>query len=332
MKIVITGGSGFLATYLVDRLLKKGGLLDRNGMKVAIEQIILMDIKGPKVPWTDSRVRFIVADSSDRTALQDILTSDTDSVFHLAGIVSGEAEQNFDLAMQVNVIGTMNLLDVCRKSLTNPRLIFSSSIAVYGGDLPDVVTDKTYERPQTTYGAHKVVCERLIADASRKGMIDGRNVRLPVISVRPGAPNKAASGWVSSVIREPLSGVDVVCPVKPESRLPCLSPQRWADCMLKIHDLDRNLLGMDCSILLPSLSIAASEMSDAVTRLASGRKLGKIIWQLDPNVQIFQDRWPKKIQSSRAESLGLKGDESIDELITLYINDLEDKSSPLHMV
>ncbi|HEX4944292.1 MAG TPA: D-erythronate dehydrogenase, partial [Usitatibacteraceae bacterium] len=211
MKIVITGGAGFLGLRLAKKLLERGTLTGRSGGPEAISQVVLVDVA--KADLDDPRVVHLVGDIADPFFIAAAIGNDAASVFHLAAVVSGQAEAEFDVGMRVNLDATRGILESCRKLPAPPRVVFASSCAVFGGALPPVVPESWNLQPQTSYGTQKVIGELLVNDFSRKGFIDGRALRLPTICVRPGKPNKAASSFASGIIREPLSGVEAICPV-----------------------------------------------------------------------------------------------------------------------
>src|SRR4051795_2100595 len=214
MKVVVTGGTGFLGAKLVRRLVQVGALADSEGRASEIQRIVACDVApaGPAMV-KDARVEVRVGDFSTPQGLAQVIDGDVDLVFHLAGVVSGGAEADFDLGMKVNLDGSRNLLEALRRTGRRPRIVFTSSVAVYGGDMPAVVHDDTHLTPQSSYGMQKAAVELLINDYSRKGFVDGRAGRLPTTVVRAGRPNAAASSFASGIIREPLDGEDCVCPV-----------------------------------------------------------------------------------------------------------------------
>jgi nucleoside-diphosphate-sugar epimerase len=218
MKIVITGGAGFLGQRLARRLLEQGSLTDAAGERRRISEIVLLDVVAAG-GFSDSRLREVTGDIADPDLMRQVVDGNTASIFHLAAVVSGQAEADFDLGMRINLDASRQLLDVCRQLGHRPRVVFTSSVAVYGGRLPAMVDDETAREPQSSYGVQKAIGELLLCDYHRRGFIDGRVLRLPTISVRPGKPNKAASSFASGIIREPLNDVETVCPVSPESRL-----------------------------------------------------------------------------------------------------------------
>src|SRR5688500_11683564 len=237
MRVVITGGSGFLGQKLGEALARRGRLSSADGKEHEIGELVLFDRAGPETPFADRRIRVVTGDITSADDIARVITPDTGSIFHLAAVVSGEAEQNFDLGLRVNLDGTRAILDVCRRLSAAPRLVFTSSMAAYGGDLPAVIDDSTPINPQTSYGNQKAACEFMVNDWSRKGFIDGRSSRRPTVVVRPGKPNKSASDFASSIIREPLMGRDYVCPVPPDTRMWMLSPRRVIEAMIHAHEL-----------------------------------------------------------------------------------------------
>ena len=235
MKVLITGGGGFLGYRLAQEILDRGTLADADGKQATVSQIVLLDMAFPE--QVDSRLKCLKGDLTDKAFLEAAFGTDTASVFHLASVVSGGAEADFDLGMRVNLDGTRSLLDTCRKQARPPRFVFTSSVAVFGGELAPVLDDSTTPNPQGSYGAQKVCCEYLVTDYSRKGFIDGRSLRLPTISVRPGKPNLAASSFASGIIREPLNGVASMCPVSRDTSIWMLSPGKVLAALIHAHDL-----------------------------------------------------------------------------------------------
>ena len=321
LNIVLTGGAGFLGQKLAHELLKRGTLTGPDGKPQPIGRLTLFDTvaaAGPDSP----RVHVVTGDISDEATVSRLIGSETHSVFHLAAIVSSGVEADFDGGYQVNLAGTRHVLEACRAITAHtPRMVFASSVAVYGGRLPATVTDDTPQRPTTSYGVQKLAGELLLNDYSRKGFVDGRALRLPTIMVRPGKPNKAASTWASSIIREPLSGVDAVCPVRPDSPMACLSPRRTIDAFIRAHDLPAAEFGTDRALLLTGIRVNAGEMAAAVERNKGNRRTGTINWQPDAAIQKIVDGWPGETRSERAAALGFSHDASIDEIVRAFIDD-----------
>lgn len=320
MKIVVTGGAGFLGKKLIRLLLERGELTGPSGEAEPISAIVALDTAAAP-DFGDPRVSVIEGSVADRAAVDRAITPDTASVFHLAAIVSAGAEADFDLGYSVNLDGTRHVLEACRRAGSPPRVVFTSSIAVYGGDLPEIIDDSVQPLPQLSYGIQKLIGESLIADYTRKGFIDGRSLRLPTVMVRTGLPNPAASTWASSIIREPLSGKDVDCPVEPRSYMACLSARRTVDSFIRMHELPSDALGLRRSVQLRGIPVTAGEMAEAVTRNAGNRKLGAIHWRTDPQTQAIVDGWPRETQSARASALGFQGDTDIDEIVRGFIAD-----------
>ena len=218
MKVLITGGAGFLGRRLATKLLQLGTLKNAELREEKIQQITLFDMV-PALGFNDPRIRVVTGDVSDAEALEGVIDEDTTSIFHLAAVVSSQAEDDFDLGLSINLDASRRLFEACRKVGHTPKVIFASSLAVYGGALPEVVQDDTALQPKTSFGVQKAITELLLSDYSRKGYIDGRALRLPTIAVRPGKPNKAATSFTSSIIREPLNNVQTVCPVTMDMKL-----------------------------------------------------------------------------------------------------------------
>ena len=321
MKVVITGGGGFLGKKLARRILQQGTLADADGRQQKVTELLLFDVGVASGPGLDDpRVKAMAGDIANRATVQSIVQG-ASTVFHFAAVVSAGAEADFDLGYRVNLDGTRNVLEGCRELGTNPRVVFTSSLAAYGGDLPPAVTDDTPLTPQTSYGSQKSIGEFLIRDYTRKGFLRGTAVRLPTICVRTGLPNKAASTWASSVVREPLTGVDVVCPVTPQTIMVVLSPRKTVDAFVKLHDLPVESFGPGRTLLLNGINVTARELEQAVGKHAGNRKVGKVTWQHDPAIQKICDGWPQGIDSARARRLGFEIDKDLDEVVRNFIAD-----------
>ncbi len=326
MKVVITGGAGFLGKKLARRILQQGTLADADGRQQKLTELLLFDVglaSGPGLD--DARVKTLAGDIANRATVQSIVQG-ASTVFHFAAVVSAGAEADFDLGYRVNLDGTRNVLEACRELGTNPRVVFTSSLAVYGGDLPPAVTDDTPLTPQTSYGAQKSIGEFLIRDYTRKGYLRGTAVRLPTICVRTGLPNKAASTWASSVVREPLTGVDVVCPVTPQTIMVVLSPRKTVDAFVRLHDLPADAFGPGRTLLLNGINVTAKQLEQAVGKHAGNRSVGKVSWQHDPAIQKICDGWPQGIDGARARRLGFEIDKDLDEVVRNFIaDDIDDQ-------
>jgi nucleoside-diphosphate-sugar epimerase len=279
----------------------------------------------------DKRVRLVTGDIADRDTVKALIApngpkSGTDAVFHLAAIVSGQAEADTDLGYRVNLDGTRAVLAACRalgpgKFESGPRLIFASSLAVYGGELPPEVGDDTALNPQTSYGAQKAIGELLVNDYSRKGFVDGRALRLPTVVVRPGLPNRAASTFASSIIREPLSGKDAVCPVAPETVMALASPRRVVAALAHALDIPGAALGANRSLQVPGFSVSVGEMATALRRAGGDSAYQRIAWRPDAAIQRIISGWPLALATPRADGLGFERDSGIDEAVQFFVED-----------
>ena len=320
MKVLITGGAGFLGRRLAKKLLERGSLKGANDKDARIDQIVLVDIVQGS-PLTDKRIQTIVGDIGDPAFLTTAIDATTDSIFHLAAIVSGQAEADFDLGMRINVDASRRLLDICRGLGHRPRVVFASSVAVYGGELPETVLDTTALAPQSSYGTQKAVIELLVNDYSRKGFIDGRVLRLPTISVRPGRPNAAASSFASGIIREPLNGEPAVCPVTANTRLWLASPETIIESLVFGHEVAATAFGATRNINVPGLSVTVGDMVAALQRVAGADVVNRIQWTADPRIERIVSTWPGELDSRRALSLGFPRDENFDAFIRQYMRD-----------
>jgi nucleoside-diphosphate-sugar epimerase len=316
VRIVITGGCGFLGRRLALLLLDQGSAIG------SVDELVLFDNAPSALPLPDDkRVRLVTGDIADRDTVKRLIAPGTDAVFHLAAIVSGQAEADIDLGYRVNLDGTRAVLDACRALGSCPRLIFTSSLAVYGGALPPSVGDDTALTPQSSYGAQKAIGELLVNDYSRKGLVDGRALRLPTVVVRPGLPNRAASTFASSIIREPLSGKDAVCPVAPETVMALASPRRVVAALAHALELPGEALGANRSLQVPGFSVQVGEMAAALRRAGGEAAYHRIAWQPDPAVQRIISSWPMALSTPRADALGFERDTGIDEAVRFFIDD-----------
>jgi len=322
MRVVITGGAGFLGRRLAAHLLERGWLTDARGERREIAELVLVDVaEAHGERWlSDSRVSQVTGDIADPNVLARAVSAETGSVFHLAAVVSGQAEADFDIGMRVNVDATRVLLELVRGLPSPPKFVFTSSIAVFGGALPAVLPDDQALTPQGSYGAQKAIGELLVTDMSRKGMIDGRSLRLPTITVRPGKPNKAASSFASGIIREPLAGVDAICPVAPDAEMWVQSPPRVIDNLVLGHEAPASALQFTRSISVPGITVPVREMVASLSRVAGADVAARISWQLDPLVDRLVSSWPRAFSAERGKALGMVADSSFDDIVRAYID------------
>jgi nucleoside-diphosphate-sugar epimerase len=318
--VLVTGGAGFLGRKLIHALVSRGALAGPDGTSRPIRRIFSFDaVDAPAL--RDPRVVAVTGNIEDVEALDRLVTAGTTSIFHLAAVVSGAAEADLELGLRVNVDATRSLLDVCRRRGHRPRFVFTSSVAVYGGNLPMPVHELAGLRPQTSYGAEKAIAELLVSDYARRGSVDGRVLRLPTVSVRPGRPNAAASSFASGIIREPLNGEDVVCPVDPTTPICLISPASVIGGLIRGHEIDASALGTDPVLNLPSLTMTAGEMVAALTRVAGPAVAARVRWQRDDRIDRMVRSWPGACDATRADSLGFPRDANFDDAIRAYISD-----------
>lgn len=310
MQIIITGGAGFLGQRLKNALISSA---------IDFDELLVVDIELPHDGSGDSRVTTRRLDLADPGATRSLVKPDTAMIFHLAAVVSSQAEKDFDLGWAVNVGATRNLLEACRHVNPAIRFVFSSSLAVYGGVLPQCVDDSTVVTPQSSYGMEKAVGELMVNDYSRRSYVDGRVLRLPTVCVRPGKPNQAASSFVSSIIREPLNGESAVCPVSPLLPLWLSSPETVVDNILHAGLLDGKALGPWRTVNLPGIAITVQEMLDALVRNAGEDALKRVIFKSDPAISRIVSSWPSGIDNQRALALGFKMDDCFDNFIHQYL-------------
>jgi D-erythronate 2-dehydrogenase len=322
MNVTITGASGFIGRKLAHRLLAANALIGAKGETSRVERLTLLDVIDPSAELADDpRVTVVTGDITDRALLEKAIPADTDSVFHLAAVVSAGAEEDFDLGMAVNLDATRAILDICRGHGTKPKLVFASSCAAFGGDMPDVIADMTARTPQTSYGTQKVIGELLVNDYSRKGFVDGRALRFPTVVVRPGKPNKAASTFASSIIREPLQGDRAVCPVTPDSRMFLASPRSIIENVVRAHNLTEEEWGPSREATLPGFCMTIRAMADALEAVAGKTVVDRIDWEPDAFIQKIVDGWPPDFDTKKALALGFVRDASMEEVIQAFIDD-----------
>jgi nucleoside-diphosphate-sugar epimerase len=320
MRVVITGGAGFLGVRLARAILARKSLTDARGGARPIREVVLLDVAAPP-DLGDPRVRAVTGDLADPAVIERTLTPETDSVFHLAAVVSGQAEADFDIGMRVNLDATRFLLERCRRLAAPPKFVFTSSLAVFGGPLPDPVGDDAPVTPQASYGAQKAIGELLVYDMTRKGFIDGRSLRLPTVTVRPGKPNKAASSFASGIIREPLAGIDAPCPVAPTTRMWVSSPRTVIANLLVGHEAPASAFTHTRSINVPGILVAVSDMVAALRRVAGDAVADRVKWQHDPVIDRIVSTWPANFAPKLGPALGMKADPDFESIVRAYITD-----------
>jgi len=336
MKVIITGGCGFIGVSLAKRLLSIGQLTSSEGELLDIAELVLFDAFVPEnAPFLDDlrdHVTIATGDISDRASVQNVITLGEYShlsVFHLASILSGPGERNFDLCMSVNMDGTRNILE-CLRAIFNatgvrPKIVFTSTNAVFGPT--DVIKDDTPLLPQTTYGTTKIICEKLINDYTRKGFIVGSGARLPSVLIRP-EPNTAASNCFNAVMREPLRGVDYKCTVPLSTRHPITSKKNVINCLVKLHEIDNSLLDIDKILLIPAKSYTLLEMYEAAKRLSEVNgiehfgSLSEEIKEEDFQIVKF---WPPEVDHARARRLNFPEEIDIEDIIQEFIDEFINK-------
>lgn len=326
MNILITGGCGFLGARLARTLLKQGALSLAGEPARRIGRLTLTDRVTPPADLAgDARVAFVQGDLLELAQSRSLPAAGTDLVFHLAAAVSGECEADFDLGMRSNLDTTRALLEASRALGSIPTFIFASSLAVFGNSpgtaLPELIEDDTLPTPQSSYGIQKFIGEQLVADYARKGFIRGRSVRLMTVSVRPGKPNGAASGFLSGMIREPLAGLKGACPVPRETLVALASPATTVDGIIRAAEATDAEWGPLIAVNLPSLRTTVGEMADALEKVGGKAATALLDWAPDQAVQRLVKTWPGNVASTRARTLGLEPDKDFESIVRDYIRE-----------
>ncbi|WP_269928208.1 D-erythronate dehydrogenase [Kocuria massiliensis] len=313
MKIIVTGGAGFLGNRVTEELLRRQ---DAGDLGVSFDRIVSVDLAESRVD--DPRVSSVVGDLADPELLAETVGRDTVAVYHLAAVLSGGSAENFDQAMRVNVEGTRELLEALRAAGNRPRIVFTSSLAVFGGPMPRVVEETWAEQPDSTYGSFKAIGELMVNEYSRKGFVDARICRLPTISVRPGKPNSAASSFASGIIREPLNGMPAECPVPHETRMWLSSPQAAVANLVRALEIPGDDLGSWRGMNIPGISVTVAEMLDALERVGGSEARDLVRDRADPSVMDIVCSWPGDFSVDRMLTLGFVRDENFDDVVRQY--------------
>jgi nucleoside-diphosphate-sugar epimerase len=319
MHVVIIGAAGMVGRKLTERLVQDEGL---NGHPIG--RMTLIDVVPPAKPagcrW---EVATVVADLSSAGEAEKAIANRPDVIFHLAAIVSGEAELDFDKGYRINLDGTRALLEAIRRSGHGykPKVVFTSSVAVFGAPFPESIPDDFHLTPLTSYGTQKAIGELLLADYSRRGFLDGVGIRLPTICVRPGKPNKAASGFFSGIIREPLAGQEAILPVAESVKHTHASPRAAAGFLVHAAGLSRDQLGPRINLTMPGVSCTVAEQIASLRRIAGDKVAARIRREPDPLIMRIVDGWPQQVDARRARELGFKAESSFDEIVRIHVED-----------
>ncbi|GAA5628844.1 D-erythronate dehydrogenase [Brucella sp. NBRC 12953] len=321
MHVLIIGAAGMVGRKLTQAIVAVPAI---DG--VPVEKLSLVDVVAPQAPaGFEGNVTCKSVDISDPRVATTLIADRPDLIFHLAAIVSGEAEVAFEKGYAINLDGTRFLLEAIRQqgeiSNYRPRLVFTSSIAVFGAPFPDRIDDEFFLTPRTSYGTQKAIGELLLADYARKGFVDAIGIRLPTVCIRPGTPNKAASGFFSNILREPLIGKQAILPVAETVRHWHVSPRRAIGFLLHAAKIDTDRLGHRCVLNMPGLSATVGEQIEALRRVAGDQAIALIRKELDPQIATIVDGWAQDFDASRALELGFVADSSFDEIIHIHIED-----------
>jgi D-erythronate 2-dehydrogenase len=319
MHILIIGAAGMVGRKLTTRLLREGAV---GG--AAIEKLTLVDVVSPEKPETTVAIDSFAVDLSTPGVAETLVEGRPDLIYHLAAIVSAEAELDFDKGYRINLDGTRHLIDAIRHAGGGykPRLVFTSSIAVFGAPFPEKIGDEFFHTPLTSYGTQKSICELLINDYTRKGLLDGISIRLPTICVRPGKPNKAASGFFSNIIREPLAGEEAVLPVSDDVRHWHASPKSAVGFLVHAGTMDLDAMGPRRNLSMPGMSVSVGEQIAALDRVAGKNVTARIKRVPDPTIIGIVSGWPRDFVTDRALKLGFTtAEKTFDDIIRIHIED-----------
>jgi nucleoside-diphosphate-sugar epimerase len=319
MHVLILGGAGMIGAKLTQRLIKDGTVAGK-----PVDALTLVDVVAPTAPaGAEFKIKTEAADLSSPGVAERIVAGKPDLIFHLAAIVSGEAEADFEKGYRVNLDGTRYLFEAIRKvgGGYKPRVVFTSSIAVFGAPFPDAIHDEFFETPLTSYGTQKAIDELLLSDYTRRGFMDGIGIRLPTICVRPGKPNKAASGFFSNIIREPLAGQEAVLPVSDDVRHWHASPRSAVGFLIHAAGLDGEKVGPRRNLTMPGVAATVGEQIAALRKVAGDNVVARIKREPDPTIIKIVAGWPRNFKPERAPALGFKAEKDFEEIIRIHIAD-----------
>jgi nucleoside-diphosphate-sugar epimerase len=317
MRILMTGAAGMVGRKLTARLAKDGVLAGRTITALDLHDIVAAET--PAIPGVEVSVH--TGDLADAGAAAALVAKRPDVIFHLAGVVSGEAEANFDLGYRVNLDGTRALFDAVRLAGYAPRVVFTSSIAVFGAPFPEAIPDEFHPTPMTSYGTQKLMGEALLSDYTRRGFFDGIGIRLPTICVRPGKPNKAASGFFSGIIREPLNGHEAILPVPRSVVHTHASPRSAVNFLVRAAEIDGALVGPRRNLTMPGVGVTVGEQIEALGRVAGSNVVSLIREVPDETIWAIVQNWPTRFEAKRSRALGFAAEDSFDEIVKVYVED-----------
>jgi nucleoside-diphosphate-sugar epimerase len=324
MNVLVIGAAGMIGRKFCEAVAKRSSIGDK-----PVEHLTMADAITPDAPvGAPFSVRTLSADIADASAVESIVAHRPDLIYHLAAVVSGEAEADFDKGYRVNLSGIQHLFEAIRQARYRPRVVFASSIAVFGAPFPETIPEDFAHAPLTSYGTQKAIGELLLADFSRRGFFDGIGIRLPTICVRPGKPNKAASGFFSGIIREPLKGQPAVLPVTDDVRHWFASPRAAVNFLFHAGALDLDRLGSHRTLSMPGLSATVGEMIASLEKVAGPMCVQLIQREPDPEIQRIVDGWAQRLEASRAEALGFRAETSFQEIIRIHLEDECDGKLP----
>ncbi|WMS43683.1 SDR family oxidoreductase [Acuticoccus sp. MNP-M23] len=316
MRVLIIGGGGFVGQKIAHRLAERGTLRGQT-----ITHLALADLAEPAPMDAPFEVSVHASNIADRASVNALFEVKPDVIFHLAAIVSGQAEAEFDVGMMVNLMGSLNVFEAARALGTCPVLVFSSSCAVYGGEIPEQIEDWTQNNPQTSYGAQKAAAELFVTDYSRKGFFDGRGPRLPTVTIRPGKANAAASSFMSSIFREPLQGEAAICPVDPDYEVWYASPRVTVENLIRTAEVKAEDLGEQRCFAMPGKVASIGEMIECMRRVAGDEPVNRIVWEKDQRIIDIVSGWRPLINPQKALKLGLVTDGTFEDNVRYFLED-----------